>query len=747
MSDMAYERYMQHVVDKLLSTDYEFLGLLNVVTGYLMVFGINKDVEGMARNGSFYDEEMPRVFKALILEEYFDEGVRTMARTHVIEELERKESYICSFPARSFGCTSAGRKQWKFSYLNDSKTQILMTRTDITEMFTAERDALTGLYNRQAFYRRVRELLDEKPGEKFVLARCDLDRFKTYNDACGTQAGDRLLAEFGRAVRRAMWPDSVTFGRLEADHFCALFPVGDLDMDRWSRMQAQWLDSITQGYRLTSSVGFYEITDPGIDVSLMCDRARLALDTVKDSYTSKIAWYDDALRRRLMGEQALVDEMETALEEEQFVLYFQPQVNYVDGSLVGAEALVRWQHPKRGLILPNEFIPLFEKNGFILKLDAYVWEKSCQYLRTWLDQTDGNMHLSLSVSVNISRYDIYDPELCEKLHRLVEKYRVPPAQLKLEITESAYMENPEQLIEVVNGLRGLGFTVEMDDFGSGYSSLNTLKDVPVDVLKLDIRFLSGGENDARGGLILYSIIRMAHWLKIPVIAEGVETAALADYLKSLSCFYMQGFYFGRPMPAPAFEEFILRKGTEKMNRYDDVSLGAAEALWNPEDQMSLIFNQFLDGAAIMEYCSGKAEIVRANDRFYKELGTTRAAYLEKQRDTLSRFDEEQRAVYIAMLEQAVQTGQQAECENWSLPLSGGKRMWFHNRVRLLAQLGDLYLIFLSVSNITKRKALEEQLEENERARKALEKQLEAVSRDCTLKDGAEDAEKLSEMLK
>lgn len=699
--DVDYEKNMQFVVDKLLSTDYEFLGLIDATTGYLMVFGAGEDTDGIARNGSFYDTEMPRVFRELILDEYYEEGVRTMERGYVIHELENGEPYVCSFPVRNCGRVNAGRKQWKFIYLDDSKTQILLTRSDITDVFTAERDALTGLYNRQAFYRHVREVLDDNRSQKFVLVRYDIDRFKAYNDMYGTQAGDKLLAVLGRAIRQNHWPELSVFGRIEADHFCALLPVSEFDAETWGETHLKWLGGITQNYRLTSSVGVYEITSHEVDVSLMCDRALLALRTVKDNYASKVAWYDEGLRKQLVKEQALVEEMEQALWEEQFILYFQPQINYETGALVGAEALVRWQHPKRGLIFPDEFIPLFEKNGFILKLDTYVWERSCRYLRRWLDMI-GTI-TPFSVSVNISRYDIYDTELCRKLMALVEKYQIPPALLKLEITESAYMENPEQLLDTVRELQKLGFIVEMDDFGAGYSSLNTLKDVPVDILKLDVRFLSHGEDDERGGLILSSVVRMARWLKLPVIAEGVEDAAQAEYLKSLSCFFMQGYHFGKPMPAEDFEALLLRSKTDSIRQEHSFDLSGSADLWDPQAQSSLVFNYLAGGAAILEFDGTTAEILRANDKFYQELQTTREDYLDKQRHTLSRFDEAARAVYLAMLEEAVRTGREAECEVQSLPHEpGAPAFWTHNRVRLLAKNRKHSLLYLTVENLTGR---------------------------------------------
>lgn len=553
--DINYEKNLNFVVDRLLSADYEFLGLIDVTTKRLMVFGNNMDAPGMARNGGIYDEEIKNVLSGLILEEYCEESIRTMGCAHVINELESKEYYTCSFPARDYAHTKAGRKQWKFSYLNDSKSLILLTRTDITNIYTAERDPLTGLYNKETFYRRTKELLEKNPDCPFILIRFDIDRFKAYNDLCGVKAGDRLLAELGRSARRRTWPQPSVFGRLEADHFVSLIPADNFDIETWHQNQKQFIETAVPGYRLTSSVGIYKVTNRKTDVSLMCDRALLALRTVKDRYTHKLALYDESLREKLMWEQSMTDDMEQALLKEEFILYFQPLVNYKTGVIIGTEALVRWMHPKQGLIPPDDFIPLFEKNGQISKLDAYVWEKSCKYLRDWLDREE-KLNI-VPISVNISRCDLYDPDLCHKFLGLIKKYDLPCSLLRLEITESAYMEDPKQLIGIVKRLRSMGFTMEMDDFGAGYSSLNMLKDVPVDVLKLDTQFLSENEDNKRATAILSNIVHMALELNLMIIAEGVETKEQADHLLKLECVHMQGYYFGRPMPIEEYEKLIL----------------------------------------------------------------------------------------------------------------------------------------------------------------------------------------------
>lgn len=580
-------------------------------------------------------------------------------------------------------------------------------RNKLYELRQSEYDPLTGLYNKQGFVRRVREQLDAGPDTRFLLVRWDLDNFKMINDTMGVEAGDRLLRDIGGGMHDLCCAGSL-FAHLEADHFVVFLPQGSQKPEDLLQEISRWFRGRAFNYRLSVHMGVYAIDEPGIEVSVMCDRALLALKSVKASFTQRIGWYDESLRSRILEEQELSDEMVSALEKDQFVLYFQPQINYDDGSMVGAEALVRWQHPTKGLIPPAKFIPLFERNGFISTLDEYIWDKSCQYMRRWLDRR-GKL-LPVSVSVNISRVDIYNPRLCEHLQELVRRYSLPASYLRLEITESAYMQNPEQLISTVKSLRAAGFTVEMDDFDAGYSSLNTLKDVPVNVLKLDIRFLSKGEDDARGGSILSSVIRMAHWLDMPIIAEGVETQTQADYLKSLNCLYMQGYYFSRPLPAEKFEELLAQCAVGTAARFGTTDLKGVAAFWDPSAQTALLFNSLVGGAAILEYRDGNAEILRANDKFYSQLGTSRKEYLDRQKHTLERFSGKHREEYQAMLEEAIRTSDEAECEIQSTPVRpGGPVFWTHNRVRLLAKNADSYLFYLAVENVTARREMEERV--------------------------------------
>lgn len=553
--DIDREKNMQFFMEKLLDDDYEFLGLIDVATQVLMVFGKDALNPDTAQNGAIYESETKRIFKNLIPEEYYGEAMRTMAFTNILKQLEENETYICSFPAKALDHTNAGRKQWKFSYLDSTKTKLVMTRTDITSLYTAEYDSLTGIFNKEAFYRHVREFLNKHEAEQFLIVRFDIDHFKVYNDIYGIHAGDKVLNHIGRGAREGLWGDAIVCGRLEADHFAMLVRSFNFDSSEWIEAHSEWIKTLVSGYHLTSSAGVYPIVQKSLEVSIMCDRALLALSTIKESYTKKLAWYDERQRQKLMREQVLSEDMEQAIKENQFVVYFQPQVNYNNNAIIGAEALVRWKHPERGIVPPKDFIPLFEKNGFITRLDGFVWKRTCEYLKRWID-----MGLDpIPVSVNVSRHNLYDPRLCQRFIDLINCYNIPRELLNLEITESAYMNDPKQLMEIVIELRKEGFIVEMDDFGAGYSSLNMLKDMPVDILKLDTVFISKSEDSERATSILSSIVSMAHKLGLMVIAEGVETKSQADDLLSIDCTLMQGYYFGRPMPSESFEKILVER--------------------------------------------------------------------------------------------------------------------------------------------------------------------------------------------
>ena len=408
-------------------------------------------------------------------------------------------------------------------------------------------DSLTGLYSREYFFTKVRDVLAEHPETEYNLICSNIENFKLFNDAYGNAEGDRLLRE-GADIAKKMIGSSGFVGRYSADRFVCLQErkQATLDMGRFGQFDIEVSPLM---HSVVMRWGIYEITDRSVPVEQMCDRAMLAADSIKGQYDRYFAIYDDKLRGKLLREQAITDSMEAALAEGQFTVYLQPKYSLTGECLAGAEALVRWIHPQFGFMSPGEFIPLFEKNGFISRLDQYVWEQVCALLRDWQDRGLPPM----PVSVNISRADVLRMNLAQTLRELIATYGIDPACLHLEITESAYAENSSPIISAVDELRALGFVVEMDDFGSGYSSLNTLSRMRLDILKLDMRFVQSEIAKPAAQSLLGDIVTMAHRLNLSVVAEGIETRDQVLRLQAIGCDYAQGYYFSRPLPIPEFD--------------------------------------------------------------------------------------------------------------------------------------------------------------------------------------------------
>ncbi|MEG1684111.1 MAG: EAL domain-containing protein, partial [Oscillospiraceae bacterium] len=377
--------------------------------------------------------------------------------------------------------------------------------------------------------------------------------------------------------------------------------------------------------------GIYEIDDPGIPVDQMCDRANLALQTIKGKYKQHYALYNDTMRQTMLREQEIRSEMAEALADQQFQVFLQPIYSLSSGRAVSAEALVRWQHPKKGMISPGEFIPLFEKSGFIAEVDRYVWEEVCRYLGRRRDAAP------LPISVNASRMSLYSPDFFDTIVELTERYGVEPSLFKIEITETAYAADPTQLMQTTKKLQAAGFPVLMDDFGSGYSSLNTLKDLPVDILKIDMKFLRGFESGGRVGTVLISVLRMAKWLNLPVIAEGVETKEQLAFLRSAGCDLIQGFCFAKPMAMDAFEDYI-KAMPPADTEADKLSFSQEDfdAVLGGNRLINRLMDGMFGGFGLYEYNESYMEILRANDGYYRLLGDTPETLMAGSRDIWGR---------------------------------------------------------------------------------------------------------------
>lgn len=417
--------------------------------------------------------------------------------------------------------------------------------------YLATYDELTGIYNKQAFYAKTKEMLLDNPDKNFDLLRINIERFKVLNDLFGESTGDKLLRYIGKFLKEINLPLCVS-GRLYADNFVVCYEAGKGDSRRMINTLQMVADSFAINNRTILSFGLYRIDDKTLPVSVMCDRANMALWKAKGNFKNPYCEYDEKMRQQVLKEQKIINAMEMAIQNKEFTLYLQPKYDIEKDTIIGAEALVRWISLENGFISPGDFIPVFENNGFVYEVDKFIWEESCRYLRKWLDE-GREVH---PISVNVSRIDLYDPKLVQHLVDLREKYQLPSQYLELEITESAYTEDPEQIITITRQLREAGFVILMDDFGTGYSSLNMLKDIQIDVLKLDMGFLKSSDYSAKGGNILTAILKMAESLKMQTIAEGVETKEQVEFLKSIGCKYVQGFYYSKPLPVDEFEKLI-----------------------------------------------------------------------------------------------------------------------------------------------------------------------------------------------
>lgn len=420
------------------------------------------------------------------------------------------------------------------------------------EKYKASHDSLTGLLNRDQFYEDVHDMVNKYHDTTFYLICSNIKDFKFINEIFGMEKGNQVLIK--QAKLMASNPSERTIcARLMNDRFALCLPREEFDekrvADSIKELQREFSGN---SFHLHTYMGVYEIRDRDEAVSIMVDKANIAADTIKNNYDCCVAYYDEHLLEISIEQRRLLGEFEPALQNDEFVMYLQPQVKR-DGAAKGAEALVRWVHPSRGILTPYAFIDILENAGLIYKLDLYIWEKAAQKLAEWKEKGYGSYH----ISVNISTKDFYIIDIYETFTGLINKYGIAASNLHLEITETTLMTDFEKNMNIIHKLQGVGFRVEIDDFGSGYSSLNMLKDISADVLKIDMGFLRKSENEVKGQDILESIITLAGKIGMDVITEGVETKKQLDMLTMMGCHEFQGYYFSKPVPVSEFEEKYL----------------------------------------------------------------------------------------------------------------------------------------------------------------------------------------------
>ncbi len=413
-------------------------------------------------------------------------------------------------------------------------------------------DQLTGLYNRESFLREAAVLLGARFDVDYCIVCMDISCFKIINDLFHTSTGDLILRSAADYFTKQFNPRTTISCRTNADHFILCVPTEELKIEQ----VINDLDKIIQDLHISHNIlffaGIYPVDKRDLPVDQMCDRAGMALKRIKGSYLTRYAYYDAKMREKMIEDLLLVGNLEIALAERQFTIFLQPIFNPRQNTVVSAEALVRWLHPIHGMVSPGKFIPVCESNGFIVRLDRFIWEEVCRFQRKRLNEGKE----IVPISVNLSRLNFYSLDLPDFLSFLLSKYDLEPWMLKLEVTESAYTDNQVQLLDMISTFKNLGFSVLMDDFGSGYSSLNMLKDMPLDTIKVDMAFIRELEKSERVALILKFVVQLAESLGMGVVVEGVETQRQCDYVASLGEVAIQGYYFSRPLPMSEYEKLL-----------------------------------------------------------------------------------------------------------------------------------------------------------------------------------------------
>ena len=419
-----------------------------------------------------------------------------------------------------------------------------------------ERDALTGLYNREFFYRYAEQFDQHNRDTATDAIVMDIQHFHIINERFGNAYGDTILKSLGNVLLSMADGMGGIVCRRNADSFMIYCPhTEDHESRQEEERQDRQHNALSDGDSAVHlRMGVYPNAERSLAIERRFDRAKAACDKARASYTHSIEFYDNSLHDKELYEEQLIDCFDAAVEEKQFKVFYQPKYDITAEKpvLAGAEALVRWVHPEYGMISPGVFIPLFEDKGLIEKLDEYVWATAADRVADWKKR----FGRTIPVSVNVSRIDMYDPDITAIFKGLIEKHALDPGELHLEITESAYTDNSEQMIKKVGELRDIGFRIEMDDFGTGYSSLNMISRLPIDLLKLDMQFIRGAFAKKRDTKLLEIIMEIAKYLGVPTIAEGVETEEQYLALKEIGCDLIQGYYFSKPVPAEEFEKFI-----------------------------------------------------------------------------------------------------------------------------------------------------------------------------------------------
>ncbi len=557
---------------------------------------------------------------------------------------------------------------------------------------------LTGLYFSNTFGEKAEEYLAQNKEGSYCMIAIDFEHFRLFNKLFGREQGDCLLKSVAVLLKAFVKKYGGVVGYFWGDNFGILMPYENhlieelyqnlsLEVQKWNNVAG-----------FLPTFGIYPIKDISIPATTLYDRATIALSSIVGNHTKHMCEYSSDMEEQLEEEVQILAEVQEALEKDEFTFFVQPQCDISTGKIVGGESLVRWFHDGK-MIPPGKFIPVLERNGFIANLDRQVWRKVCCWLRTWIDKG----HHPVPISINVSRIDIFSMDVAEYLGELIDTYHLPKKLLKVEITESAYAENNDQIIRTVKQLRDADFLVMMDDFGSGYSSLNMLNSLAIDVLKIDMRFLDISEEDEEKGIgILESVVNMARQMQMPIIVEGVENQKQENFLLKMGCRYSQGYYYYKPMSVDDFEELI---SDEKKLDMNGIWWKQVESLRLREflDQnlfTDSMLNNILGAAAFYDMYENTIEITRVNEPYNKLAGINSMEEDDHKKRFWNHVQHDDRAALFSIFGQAYENPAAGSQGYVHYVRSDGETLWIYLRVFFLREKDGHKLFYGSLTDMT-----------------------------------------------
>ena len=575
----------------------------------------------------------------------------------------------------------------------------MQSEQECIEQNSVELDTLTGLYSGRIFFSKVEEAKAHVIEGSYCMVAIDLEHFRVFNKLYGRTQGNELLigiAEYLKTFRRGC--DGLV-GYLGGDNYGVFMPHKE-----------EYVKALCEGVtaevaKFNTTVGFlpafglYRVDDISLPAGMMYDRATIAMAHVVGNYQVRLCEYNHDMEQKVEEEIRILAEVQEGLKKDEFVFYVQPQCDIATGKIVGGESLVRWKHSTKGMISPGVFIPILENNGFIADLDRYIWDKVCCWLRSWLDKG----YQPVPISINVSRIDIFSMDVPMYLQSLMWKYELSPKLLKVEVTESAYAESNDKIIRTVKQLRDLEFLVMMDDFGSGYSSLNMLKSVSVDVLKLDMRFLDIDEQEEEKGVgILESVVNMARQMRMPIVVEGVETQKQENFLLKMGCRYTQGYYYYKPMPVEEFEKLI---SDENRLDLDGIWCRQMESMHMREFLDNNLFtdtmlNNILGAAAFYDMYENNIEITRVNEQYYQLAGISSKDEAEYSKKIGNHVRDDDRNVLYTIFSNAYENGNGGGQGYVHFLRTDGTVLWIYLRVFFLRERDGHKLFYGSLTDMT-----------------------------------------------